>query len=483
MPVKQNYDLFISFTASDKAYKFDNGRTINVIDNFKKYLEDHKHPQIKNKRFKVCTYTEDFELAPTVSQAIQNKLRQSSALLVFCSTASAESPYVQEELRYFMEEEKKEIIPVNYLLTPNNAFPEKFHLDVLGVNLVPAFSHKAWKKQAKLESHKLVAKVWQLPLTQTYNRFVRRDRLRKRNRFLISFSLIFVFLITAAIAGKERYKHNMMIKIEQRIVSSGGEIKMLPNGNIKVNLGRVENIKDDDLKSLDYLGAVEAVYLPFHNKLTDNGVSNLKDLTEITSLFIESYNLTGKGLHFLDRLTKLKELSLYGCNLKKDDLKIIMNFPLLRYLSLSSCTLNELDLEYLSHLRQLENLNLNYTQISNEGLRKIQGLIWIKKLSISDANITDSGLSVLSNFRSLEDLGLFHTEIGDTSIPTLLKLLNLKTLRIAHTRISAEGVEQLTTLGNIEKIVVHEDQYSNEEFIRLEELFKTKGIELWLVDF
>ena len=59
------FDAFISYASKDTYLDFTNKKNVNVINEFKKVLEEHNHPEKRKRKFKVCTDSEDFELEET----------------------------------------------------------------------------------------------------------------------------------------------------------------------------------------------------------------------------------------------------------------------------------------------------------------------------------------------------------------------------------------------------------------------------------
>lgn len=477
----EGYDVFISYGSADRKYRFKNGRTIDVIATFKRLLEDHRHPDLPQKRFRVCTDSEDFDLEATISGAICKKLQQSDVLLVFCCPSASESPYVAAELEYFAKTVQGEIIPANYLLTPNESFPRLFGLDVLGVNLEPTTNIREWRKRAREESHKLAARVWSLPSQQTYNRFVASDRRRFQKRILILLSFLFLVIIASAVVLNEGHKRRLKSQIEERVSLLGGVIEISPKGGRIVNLSQADDVSDSDLESLSYLGKVIEVNLPIKNGVSDVGITFLKELRNLESLYLDAPAITGIGLQSIRKLRKLRNLSFSGSSFVRHDLKVLSKFPHLQYLSLYRCDLDNLDMEYVGQRLKLENLNLGYTNVGDSALFHLRNLKKIKYLNLSGTLVTNVGLAQLASLQHLQDLSLFFTSIGDDGVDDLLKLEGLKNIRIGDTSISPKGVFRLIDLPNLDFVALCDDQFP-QEYNKIRTMLEKNGIELWLAD-
>lgn len=194
------YDLFVSFATPDESMDV-GGRTVNVVEALKRALESHTHPQQNGRRFRACTYREDFELKGNVSAAILDRLHNSKSLLVLCSEAARDSRYVRQELADF-ERVKPEgpIIAARLRASPEDTFPERFAAGTLGADLsAPStIAHREWRRQLERESHKIVARVWGLPLEKVFDRF-EQQRAKRRRRVILALG-VGIMLLSCALA-------------------------------------------------------------------------------------------------------------------------------------------------------------------------------------------------------------------------------------------------------------------------------------------
>jgi len=136
------YDLFISHSSADALVTV-HGRHFHLIEHLKEKLEAHTHPSERRngrpRRFRVCTYEEDFELKGDVSTAIQDRIRASRFMLVICSKASADSQYVHSELDFFTKaREGAPPLAGLWNVPPHEAFPGIFPPDTIAANFAPS---------------------------------------------------------------------------------------------------------------------------------------------------------------------------------------------------------------------------------------------------------------------------------------------------------------------------------------------------------
>ncbi|MGD1893333.1 MAG: TIR domain-containing protein [Cyclobacteriaceae bacterium] len=188
------FDLFISYSSTDEVHRF-KGKDFEVIKFVKKHLEKYRHP-VTGSRVKVCTFNEDFELSETVKQAIINALQNSAYVLVICSQNSKKSPWVQFEVDWSFKNNSTTLIPAVLNMSPGACFPDVFEDDTLGIdlNLAEGDQLKDWKTKVEIESHKLLAKVWDISKEKVYDRYeAAKRKLNRQIGFSVS-SVLFVLL-------------------------------------------------------------------------------------------------------------------------------------------------------------------------------------------------------------------------------------------------------------------------------------------------
>ncbi|MEM7189793.1 MAG: hypothetical protein AAF439_09290, partial [Pseudomonadota bacterium] len=204
MQLDPTYDLFISHSSADKLVTV-HGQHFYLIEYLKKCLEAHLHPTEtlggRPRRFRVCTYEQDFELSETVEAAIHQRIDASAALLAICSRSAAESSYVRDELDYFQAKHPDApMIGARWHMSPGDAFPNNFGSGALGADLAPSIvnSLEDWAERIEMECHKIVAEAWQLPLEQVFDRFeAARAQRRRRTRLSIGAAVIVVAIVGA----------------------------------------------------------------------------------------------------------------------------------------------------------------------------------------------------------------------------------------------------------------------------------------------
>lgn len=177
-----DYDLFISYARAD-CFRTVDGKVVDLVQELKRRLELHVHPDERRRRFRVCSDIDDFELDGTVSEAIRSKIGRSRNLLLVCSTSAPASQYVGEEISAFLATASAAEPLAAYLdLQPHEAFPSLFASGAIGVDIWPrpGASRRAFREQLDRESHKIVARAWRVPVERVFDRFEAERRRQRR---------------------------------------------------------------------------------------------------------------------------------------------------------------------------------------------------------------------------------------------------------------------------------------------------------------
>ncbi len=144
---------------------------------------------------------------------------------------------------------------------------------------------------------------------------------------------------------------------------------------------RVELNEDGEAISLDLLDS----------PILDAHLEHLTALTKLERLYLSGLTrITDEGLHNLKCLTNLKELDISGSASNPDRRNI-----------------TDAGLENLKGLTNLEKLNLDRTQITDKGLGHLKGITKLKQLSLRDTAVTHVGIhslqQVLPNCKILKN--------------------------------------------------------------------------------
>ena len=172
-------------------------------------------------------------------------------------------------------------------------------------------------------------------------------------------------------------------------------------------------------------------------------LSKLRDLPGLRLLGLDG-GFNDAEIEQLRGLTRLEELQVIGADLLTEEgIANLSNLTNLKSLGLS-CPVTDKGLSHLSGLRNLETLSLlcmgphgeaeNYRDgskpITGEGLKYLRGMTKLRTLVIDSDQIGDEGLSHLEGLDKLESLSLslIDPHLTDACLRTLAKIPRLKKL-------------------------------------------------------
>jgi len=156
---------------------------------------------------------------------------------------------------------------------------------------------------------------------------------------------------------------------------------------------------------------------------TDKTMAQLKNLTALQELSLNSEQITSRGLAILTRLPSLQRLSLMDMRLSTEDWGTLGRMS----------SLQRLDV----HIR---------SEITNAHMARLVGLQSLKHLSIDcsqEVHITDEGLAHLAKLTSLEHLTLHSAKITDQGLQHLKGLSSLKWMDLQGCQVTDQGLERL----------------------------------------
>jgi len=125
-------------------------------------------------------------------------------------------------------------------------------------------------------------------------------------------------------------------------------------------------------------------------------------------------------------------------------LKQLKGLTKLERLDIDSTEVTDAGLKHLSGLTNLESLSLSHTKVTSPGLENLKGLKRLEYLSLYGRKVTDAGFAYIKGLTALEHLSLRGTYLTDAGLTHLKGLANLKIVDVTYSvYISEEGIEEL----------------------------------------
>ncbi len=154
-------------------------------------------------------------------------------------------------------------------------------------------------------------------------------------------------------------------------------------------------------------------------EVSDDGLLELRDLTMLESITVDSERVTDAGMPALERLTNLRTLWLHNARVTDDGLR------------------------HLAGLTNLTTLALESTPVTGTGFAHLKTLSDLETLGLAASRVNDKALLDLGDLASLHELDIRATLITDAGLRNLKRLKNLKRLRVGHTRVTDAGINDL----------------------------------------
>lgn len=231
-----------------------------------------------------------------------------------------------------------------------------------------------------------------------------------------------------------------------------------------------ESITDDglrDLPSMIRLAQLELVGC----SVTDRLLKRIAPLKQLELLNITACRITDDGLFHLRSFPNLRNLlvskanAYYGSGrwaktgrsnaITDDGLRHIAQLSALEELELVGCEVSDRGVAHLSILTALKSLDLMDTQVTGDCLKHFAGVVSLERLFLTDCPLTDEGLFNLREQSELSELHLGGTRITDMAIEHLSNLKQLDTLLLDHTAVTDQGLRSLRGLENLTDLSIN----------------------------
>jgi hypothetical protein len=167
----------------------------------------------------------------------------------------------------------------------------------------------------------------------------------------------------------------------------------------------------------DYFGRRKELGL---SKVDDDGLACLELIPKITTLELGNNRaITDAGLVHLRNLNDLSTVYLYRSSITGPGLAHLADLPALKVVDLKWAPVTNEGLVHLGRMKSLTAIVLDDTQITDDGLVSLQGLTQLKTLRLNNTAITDAGLRHLRGMSGLEELSLRETDVSDAAVAEL----------------------------------------------------------------
>ena len=209
-----------------------------------------------------------------------------------------------------------------------------------------------------------------------------------------------------------------------------------------LNLWRCDQLTDAAMQHVAQCKALRELNLGATN-IGDEGVTKLKDLSQLSRLVLANTKLTDAGVKHVGGLASLQDLDLSSTGVTDAGLAELANLESLASLNVGTTSISDPGVAELASLKSLEELSLEQTAINGECLKTLaMDLPKLQRLDLSLTLLTDDALASIPQFDSLTEIGLSGTQITDEGVKHLHQP-TLKMINLFGTSVSNEAVEEL----------------------------------------
>jgi hypothetical protein len=225
--------------------------------------------------------------------------------------------------------------------------------------------------------------------------------------------------------------------------------------NALVNIAKMKS-----LVSLSMNGG--SVADPSHN--CDAGLAAIKEMHQLTSLSLDSANVTPTGLAHIATMTWLEHLDVAHTRFNDDSLEILAPLVNLKDINISFTHVSDNGFRFLLPFTQLETLRMDHLPIRGDGLKnysKTKGRPGLKGISASGiVGMELTGYEGIYNFRkTLEYLDLGQAALTDDRfIQAVVPCTKLETL-LAHENpgFGDGGLSRISSLKNLKRLFFYKN--------------------------
>jgi Leucine-rich repeat (LRR) protein len=201
---------------------------------------------------------------------------------------------------------------------------------------------------------------------------------------------------------------------------------------------------------------------PSHN--CDSGLAAIKEMHQLTSLSIDSANLTPKGLAHVASMTWLESLNVAHTRFNDDNLEMLAPLVNLKALNISFTNVSDNGFRLLLPFHQMESLNISRLPIVGDGLRGLaqsKAMPNLHELTMHSINALDlSGYQGIFGFKkTLQSLDVGMSKLTDDRfVDAIVPCTKLEVLMVhENPSLGDGGISQIGKLRNLKRLFFYKN--------------------------
>lgn len=255
--------------------------------------------------------------------------------------------------------------------------------------------------------------------------------------------------------AKQKQLVDLELPFEDKITSAGlSQLKELPLR--RLDAGLIDFAKDADLRVLGEFRKLESLRLSIDTDRMPVDLTPLANLTRLRHLEFIEFRATVDALRVLASLPQLESLHFDGYETcaADDELQYLAPLKRLRSLRLSADDeVTGVGLKHITQATEMESLVLKqFKGLSDEGLAQLRPLKRLRELEFGDAKPTAAGFSAVAELTLLESFKL-PKGLTDAHLAHLAGLVKLRELDLSNQeQITDAGLAKLDKLTALERL-------------------------------
>lgn len=220
-------------------------------------------------------------------------------------------------------------------------------------------------------------------------------------------------------------------------------------------------VTDDGMRFIANLSGLTHLQVLENNGTTSKAMSHLANLSKLE--WLDWYmTATDEGLTNLQNLTEINHLRLDGSPINGSGLKHLSQLSKLRFLGLGGTMIDEANAQHWPDMPALADLHLHYTRAGDEVAKRIKSFKSLATVNFEGTRLTNAGVADLVELPALSQFGFSQTGVTEAAFPQLAQMKSLASVDLRSIQFTENTVQNLAKIPSLRRIRVHPKQLSDE---------------------
>ena len=239
-----------------------------------------------------------------------------------------------------------------------------------------------------------------------------------------------------------------------------------------------QKLTDDGLANLKGCNDIMALQFPGCKGFTDAGLAHLAQCAGVVELHLNDTGTTDAGLLQFKGRSELRTVLLARTGVTNAGVRQFKGRSAVRWLDLSGTKVDDEGLANFQECTGLYELELRQTAVTDKGLASFKDAVGLLGLGLGGTKVTDQGLEHFERCRALRVVDLAKTQVTGTGLVRFKNNSALRRLTIGGEGVTDRSIENLKHLIDLEHLAISHAQVKGEGLVHIKGL--TKLVELRL---